>query len=222
MTSSASSCNKILLPNAVSTKSGQAQAEAERVALEEKTALAAFLKDELGLELAEAKTLVTPVTTPMRFLGHHVLVRRHPGHRRPVSASLVPRERSQIFREKIKRLFRKSSTGSSLRDQLRKLNPMLRGWANFYRHAWGAKKVFNALDHYVWWTIARWLKKKHRLSLQRLAARYGWKKVGGRALRWCDGDIKLFEMSSVRVEQYKLGWMREPYFANNIDGEPGA
>jgi RNA-directed DNA polymerase len=198
------------------------QAQAERVAREEKTALAAFLKSELGLELAEAKTLVTPVTTPMRFLGHHVLVRRHPGHRRPVSASLVPRERSQLFREKIKRLFQKPSTGLSLRDQLRKLNPMLRGWANFYRHAWGAKKVFGALDHYVWWTIARWLRKKHRLSLQRLAVRYSWTKSGGRALRWYDGDTKLFEMSSVRVEQYKLGWMHEPYFATNIDGEPGA
>jgi hypothetical protein len=39
---------------------------------------------------------------------------------------------------------------------------MLRGWCNFYRHAWGAKHVFSAIDHYVWWTIFRWLKKKHR------------------------------------------------------------
>lgn len=207
----------------VGTRPGaEQQAEAERVAREEKAALAVFLKTELGLELAEAKTLVTPVTMPMRFLGHHIFVRRHPGHRRPVSASLVPKERSQIFREKIKRLFRKPSTGLSLQDQLRKLNPMLRGWANFYRHAWGAKKVFNALDHYVWWTIARWLRKKHRLSLQRLGSKYGWRKANGRALRWRDGDIDLFEMSSVCVEQYMLGWMREPYFASNIDRKPGA
>jgi group II intron reverse transcriptase/maturase len=207
----------------VGTRPGpEQQAESERVAREEKAALAAFLKAELGLELAEAKTLVTPVTEPMRFLGHHVLVRRHPGHRRPVSASLVPKERSQIFRERIKQLFRKPTTSFSLRDQLRKLNPMLRGWANFYRHAWGAKKVLNALDHYVWWTIARWLRKKHRLSLKRLYPRYGWKKAGGRALRWRDGDVRVFEMSSVRVEQYMLGWMRDPYFATSIDGEPGA
>lgn len=32
----------------------------------------------------------------MRFLGHHVLVKRQPGHRRQGSASLVPRERSQL------------------------------------------------------------------------------------------------------------------------------
>jgi RNA-directed DNA polymerase len=40
-------------------------------AIEEKTKLASALKEQLGLELSEAKTLVTPVTEPMRFLGHH-------------------------------------------------------------------------------------------------------------------------------------------------------
>jgi RNA-directed DNA polymerase len=200
----------------------QQHADAGRIAYEEKTALGAFLKDELGLELSETKTLVTPVTKPMRFLGHHVLVRRHPGHGRKVSASLVPRDRSQLFRERIKRLFGKSSTNRSLGAQLRKLNPMLRGWANFYRHAWGAKKVFNFLDHYVWWTIARWLKKKHRISLKRLVARYGWRKPGGRCVHWQDGGVRLFETANVTVEQYKLGWMHAPYFATSIDGEPGA
>jgi len=27
--------------------------------------------------------------------------------------------------------------------------------------AWGAKHVFSAVDHYVWWPIYRWLRKKH-------------------------------------------------------------
>jgi group II intron reverse transcriptase/maturase len=197
-------------------------AEAERIANEEKTALARFLKAELGLELSEAKTLVTPVTKPMRFLGHHILVRRHPGHRRQVSASLVPKERSQRFREKIKQLFKKPSVGSSLRDQLRKLNPMLRGWANFYRHAWGAKKVFDFLDHYAWWTVARWLRKKHGISLMRLSQRYGTRKPGRRSVDWSDGGVTLFRVSRIRVEQYKLGWMHEPYFAPTVEGKPGA
>src|SRR6185503_7476088 len=42
---------------------GPGQHEQARVAAEqEKTALATYLKDTLGLELSEAKTLVTPVT----------------------------------------------------------------------------------------------------------------------------------------------------------------
>jgi hypothetical protein len=51
-------------------------------AIEEKTKLATALKEQLGLELSEAKTLVTPVTEPMRFLGHHIRVRRHPSRRK--------------------------------------------------------------------------------------------------------------------------------------------
>jgi RNA-directed DNA polymerase len=197
------------------------QQEAERIAQHEKAALASYLMDHLGLELSEAKTLVTPVTRPMRFLGHHIRCRPHPRHKEWVSASVIPKDRSQLFRERIKALFSKASSHRALRDQIRRLNPMLRGWANFYRHAWGAKKVFNGLDHYVWWTIARWLKKKHRLSLLRLGNRYGWKKPGGRALRWQDAGERVFEASSITVEQYKLGWMQEPYFAK-VDGEPGA
>lgn len=57
------------------------------VAEQEKTALAAFLKEQLGLELSEPKTLVTPVTGPIRFLGHCVRVRPH----RTTGACVTPR-----------------------------------------------------------------------------------------------------------------------------------
>jgi hypothetical protein len=42
---------------------------------EEKAAVAALLKEKLGLELSDTKTLVTPVTRTFAFLGHHVRVR---------------------------------------------------------------------------------------------------------------------------------------------------
>ena len=184
---------------------------AEQAAHKEKDALGVFLKENLGLELSEAKTLVTPVTQPMRFLGHHIRVRRHPSHHRMVSASIIPKPRSQLLRERIKQMFDKRSTQRTLDYQLSQLNPMIRGWANYYRHAWGAKKVFNSIDHYVWWTIARWLKKKHRISLERLGRRYAWSKPGGRSLRWQAGGIRVFELSSVTVEQYKMGWI-DNYF----------
>jgi hypothetical protein len=46
-------------------------------ALAEKAAQAKVLKETLNLELSDAKTAVTPVTSPMRFLGHHVRVQRN-------------------------------------------------------------------------------------------------------------------------------------------------
>ncbi len=196
---------------------------AEEKALSEKAALATYLRDQLGLELSEAKTLVTPVTRPMRFLGHHVRVRPHPGHHRMVSTAVIPKERSHRLRERIKALFRRTTARERLENRLHMLNPLLRGWSNFYCHAWGAKNVFNGLDHYVWWTIFRWLRKKHhRASVTRLKQLYGWRKPKGRCLRWRDGHTTPFEMSLVRVEPYRLAWEKTPNFALDIYGEPGA
>jgi group II intron reverse transcriptase/maturase len=195
---------------------------AEQVAIQEKSALATFLKEQLHLELSEMKTLVTPVTGILRFLGHHVRVRRHPSHRRMVSAVLVPKDRSQRLREIIKDHFQRHTCNVALRDILRRLNPILRGWSNFYRHAWGAKRVFASLDHYVWWSILRWLKKKHpRATKRELKARYGWRKPQRRAVRWRDGGVVPYELSRQRVQSFRLGWLKPPNFAQ-VCGEPGA
>lgn len=196
---------------------------AKEIALQEKAALATYLKEQLGLDLSEKKTLVTPVTTPMLFLGHHVRVRRHPTHGRLVSTTVIPREQSQRLRRRIKEQFRSRSIGRSLGDQLRELNPVLRGWSNFYRHAWGASSVLHQLDSYVWRTIYRWLRKKHKgAKLQALKARYGQpQKPGTRSIKWCHGSVTLIEMARVTVEPYRLAWERPPHYAIHC-GEPGA
>jgi len=174
-------------------------------ACQQKAILAELLREELSLELSEHKTLVTPVTTPMRFLGHHLRVRHHPSRGRLVSMAVIPKERSQRLRERIKALFRRSSLQSSLEERLRLLNPLLRGWGSFYRHAWGASTVFRSIDHYVWWTIFRWLRKKHpHAPTSRLRERYTWRKPGGRNLHWKGGDIPVVELARLRVGPYRM------------------
>jgi RNA-directed DNA polymerase len=196
---------------------------AREVATAEKAALAAFLKSELGLELSEQKTLVTPVTNPLRFLGHHVRVRAHPAHGRMVSTVVVPKERSRRLRELIKQHLSRSTIHLPLEDRLRWLNYILRGWSNFYRHAWGAKRVFSRIDYYTWWAILRWLRKRHpRIRMQEIVTRYGWRKPGRRSIEWRDGDVARFVTATVRVERFCLGWQPAPHFAANIHGEPGA
>jgi hypothetical protein len=96
--------------------------QAREAALREKEALATFLREQLGLELSATKTLVTPVTEIIRFLGHHVRVRRHPVHHRMVSAAVIPKDRSQRIREIIKRLFKPHTRHRSLGDRLYRVN----------------------------------------------------------------------------------------------------
>lgn len=196
------------------------EAQAKSDALTEKERLATYLKERMGLELSEQKTLVTKVTEPMKFLGHHVRVRKHPRHRRWVSTAVIPKERSQKIRDRISELFDSRTVVKSLADRLRLLNPILRGWSNFYRHAWGAKKVFDFIDTHVWWTIFRWLKKKHRrVQVARLLKQYGFRRPGRASIHWKDGTHVLFRASTVHVGPYELP--RRTAFAIH-HGEPGA
>jgi len=199
----------------VGVPAGERQYErAREVALAEKAKLAADLKERLHLELSDAKTLVTPVTATMRFLGHHVRVREHRLTGQLVSTAVIPKDRSQRLRERIKGVFGRPTVATALADRLRLLNPMLRGWCNFYRHAWGARRIFAAIDHHVWWTIFRWLKKKHpRASMRRLATRYGWRRPGAGALRWGDGNVRPFQLALTPVRRYRLGIAHPPDFA---------
>jgi group II intron reverse transcriptase/maturase len=205
----------------VNAPPGPEQEERARVAaLAEKDALAKDLKDQLGLELSETKTLVTPVTDKLRFLGHQVTVRPWRGVMDVVA--LIPKDRSQRIREVIKNHFRRCTVGKSLGDRLRKVNPIIRGWCNYYRHARGAKRVFSQLDHYVWWTIFRWLRKKHRVATRRLIARYG-RQPGRRSVMWHDGETNVFAAAKTPVHPYRF-WVeaKPPAFVSNIYGEPDA
>jgi group II intron reverse transcriptase/maturase len=86
---------------------------------EEKAALAHELEEKLGLELSEEKTLVTPVTSTMRFLGHHLRVREQPGNGRLAPRAVIPKEQSKRLRQKIKDIFRRGSCRESLENRLR-------------------------------------------------------------------------------------------------------
>ena len=44
---------------------------------------------------------------------------------------------------------------------IRQLNPIIRGWANYYRHA-VSKAVFYLVDTQIFKAIYRWIKRKHK------------------------------------------------------------
>ncbi|MDE0290115.1 MAG: RNA-directed DNA polymerase, partial [bacterium] len=44
---------------------------------------------------------------------------------------------------------------------LRRLNPVLRGWCNNWLRHGVSKRTFGYLDHYAFWRVVNWLKKRH-------------------------------------------------------------
>jgi RNA-directed DNA polymerase len=117
-----------------------------------KPALTAFLTPR-GLELSEQKTVITPTDKGFNFLGHTV---RKFGDK---LLTYPAKSNVQACRDKIRRCVQ-SALGLSQEALLRKLNPLLQGWANYYRNG-ASKRTFQKMDHCVWNQLWRWIKRRH-------------------------------------------------------------
>jgi RNA-directed DNA polymerase len=111
-----------------------------------KDAIIEFLGNR-GLQLNQDKTTWTRTTKGFDFLGFHF--RRYPSaHKKNGYTTLVKPTKKGVKRliGKIKGVVK---IGSSATDLIRSLNPILRGWANYYAGVVAAR-IFRSLDHYIW------------------------------------------------------------------------
>lgn len=169
-------------------------------ALKEEIAL--VLATELKLSLSPAKTLVTHIDEGFDFLGFRIQQKTRNGKR--VVYTFPSRKAFESIKRRVKALTRRSTTSLSLVRLLYQLNPILRGWTSYFRFA-ASKRTFAYLDHYTWWRVARWLRKKHQ--------QLSWKRMKRRELRnWEIGEngVHLFRPSRVKVERYRYRGARIP------------
>ena len=114
----------------------------------------------LGLELHPDKTRRVELYNGKEgfdFLGCH-LHKRMSGriwereHRKLYFLHRWPSQRAmQRIRQRVKELTPRRRCHDDLRDVIADLNPVLRGWGNYFRTGNAAKR-FNQLDSYVWMT----------------------------------------------------------------------
>lgn len=137
-----------------------------------KPAIEKFLA-ERGLNLNEEKTKLFRLSDPgcqLDFLGYtfkyqdkwsikrHVFYHNHAGSR---GIALYPNKTKVLsFIEKLKLIFKKSMNLDAY-NLITKLNPILRGWSNYYNMGNSSHyrdTVRNSLYHLIW----RWAHRKHR------------------------------------------------------------
>ncbi len=98
----------------------------------------------------------------------------------------------------------RGATNQPLEVLLHRLNPMLRGWTNYFRHG-VAKATFNYLRAFTWRRVICWLRHKHlRTTWSWLRRRHlpGW---------WpTEGEVTLFNPASVTVSRYRYRGNRIP------------
>ncbi len=186
---------------------------ATRELLEQKVkpALTAFLK-ERGLELSEQKTVITHIQEGFDFLGHTL--------RKYGEKLLITPAKSKVkrLRQKISQVIQ-SALGCTQEKLLRQLNPLLRGWANYYRNG-AARRTFDKLDYYVFRKLWRWISRRHpnksRAWKKRKyfsAAKDQW--VFSVRLATEQGQsrvLKLYRLASTRIERHiKVRGAANPY-----------
>jgi RNA-directed DNA polymerase len=99
---------------------------------------------------------------------------------------------------------------------LRRLNPVLRGWCNYFRHG-ASSRTFSYIDHYAFWRVVGWLRKRHLgLNMHTLVRRYlpGWEIN--------DDGIEMFRPSRFAVERYRYRGNKIPTPWTSVATGPAA
>ncbi len=182
-----------------------------------KPALTAFLAQR-GLVLSEQKTVITSIHQGFNFLGHTVRKFGDTLLTRPAKSSI------QALRDKIRLCFQ-SALGLSPEALIRQLNPLLRGWANYYRHG-AAKRTFDTLDSYVFRKLRRWTRRRHpnksaTWRIHKYFSAAGKKGLFSVRIRKAGSQsrvLTLYRMSSTRIERHiKVKGAANPYDPLYVD-----
>jgi len=134
----------------------------------------------------------------------------------------IPKLKAADLRYQVKQLTSRRTLPWSLDALLQKLNPILRGWANFYRYCTGAKDILSGLDWYVSDRVWRWMRKKHpEASVRWLLGNRRPSRIRPSWRVWQSEGIEQYRMGWLKVQRYQRGWMNPPDFTM-VPGEPDA
>lgn len=158
----------------------------------------------MGLRLSEAKTRVCHIDEGFDFLGWRIQRRDWRGRQGKKAVYTYPSKRALAsIKGKVRRLTRRARH-RTLADLLRRLNPVLRGWCNYFRHG-VSSRTFSYIDHFAFWRVVSWLRKRHvGLNMHTLVRRYlpGWEISA-------DG-VEMFRPSRFAVARYRYRGSRIP------------
>jgi RNA-directed DNA polymerase len=151
----------------------------------------------IGLRLSEEKTSVCHIDEGFDFLGWHIQRRswRDRTGKRAVYTYPSKKALASVM-DKVRRATHRARH-RTLAELLRQVNRILRGWCSYFSHG-VSSRTFGYLDHFTWWRIVGWLRKRHHgLNWGTLSRRYlpGWE------IR--DGRTEMFRPRTVAIVRYR-------------------
>lgn len=145
-----------------------------------KAQLAAWLAPR-GLVFNEDKTRIIHLDEGCDFLGFNIRRFRGKLLTKPSKAAMR-RIRERLSTET------KALRGANAEVLIARLNPIIRGWAAYYRIG-VSKQAFRSLDHHVWRLVYKWARYSHpNKSRSWVVARYFGEFDKSRRDKWVFGD----------------------------------
>lgn len=149
-----------------------------------KKRLHSWLADR-GLSFNEDKTQIVHASDGFDFLGYNV--RRYRTWRGGKLLIKPSKEAIKRHRQRLSEEMR-SLRGADPAEIIWRLNPIIRGWAAYYRPV-VASEAFHRLDDHMWQLLYRWARRRHPTKPWRwVAVRYFGKFNTSRQDRWVFGD----------------------------------
>src|SRR5215218_7276745 len=150
----------------------------------------------IGLRLSPEKTTIAHIDEGIEFLGWRIQRHQQRGSQRRYVYTYPSRKALAAVKAKV-RTITGQTTNQPLAVVLHRLNWVLRGWANYFRHGASAK-TFAYLDAFSWRRVIRWLCRKHQHT--------GWRSICRRWLpgwRPTEGSITLFDPGTIAIRRYR-------------------
>ena len=154
--------------------------------------------EERGIQLNEEKTRITTKKDGFDFLGFTIEQPRKKLYMKPQD------EKIKKFLNRLKEIIW-SNKQVEQRKLIRKLNPVLRGWAMYYRYS-DANRAFEIVDYELWKLLWRWAKRRHPHRGKKWILNKYFGEVGG--ANWVFRDEKtgysLTQVINIRRSKYKF------------------
>ena len=153
----------------------------------------------IGLRLSPTKTQIVHMSEGFDFLGFHIQWRRKHGTTKWNVYTFIADRPLRQLKAKIRALTRRTSQ-QNLRDVLIRLGQIMRGWANYFKHA-VCKRIFSKLAAFTWWRVIRWQMQLHRWKWKGVRRRFTGPTGAWRPMA-ADG-IEMFNLAAVPVTRYR-------------------
>ena len=149
--------------------------------------LKSWLKNR-GLELSEEKTRIVHITEGFNFLGFNVRQYNKPNTKYGYKLLIKPSKESILKIRKRLRKEWKDLHAANAKDIVIRLNPIIRGWANYFRVK-VASRTFSSLDRFMYRRAYQYAKRKHSNKTGKwLFNKYWNNPIKDRKNKWIFGD----------------------------------